>query len=139
MRIGDLFNFEDIQQVIVFDKVKNEQEMVEKFVISPNLKAELFQFLQYLNGEKPEDNISVDVIGNYGTGKSHLLSFLSIILSNPQMVQYIQDEELREEFSKINREFIVVKYELPAQDKKFEDIFFRRVRLQLKENYYLKL
>lgn len=139
MRIGDLFNFEDIQQVIVFDKVKNEQEMVEKFVISPNLKAELFQFLQYLNGEKPEDNISVDVIGNYGTGKSHLLSFLSIILSKPEMVQYIQDEELRDAFSKINREFIVVKYELPAQDKKFEDIFFRRVRLQLKENYDIEI
>lgn len=135
MRIGDLFNFEDIQQVITIGKVKNEQEMVEKFVISPNLKAELFQFLEYLTGQKPEDNISVDVIGNYGTGKSHLLSFLSIILSNPDMVQYIQDEEVREEFSKINREFIVVKYELPAQDLSLERIFRRRVKEQLQKNY----
>lgn len=139
MKIGDLFNFEDIQQVIEIGNVKNEQEMVEKFVISPNLKSELFQFLEYLKGNKPEYNISVDVIGNYGTGKSHLLSFLSIILSNPKMVQYIQDEELRDEFSKINREFVVVKHELPAQDKKLEDVFFRRVRLQLKENYDIEI
>ena len=113
MRIGDLFNFEDIQQVITLGEVKDEKEIVEKFVISPNLKEELFQFLEYLKGNKPEDNVSVDVIGNYGTGKSHLLSFLSIILSKPEMAQYIQDEELREAFSKINREFVVVKYENP--------------------------
>ena len=135
MKIKELFNFEDIQHVIAIGNIENEQEIVEKFVISPNLKEDLFEFLEYLKGNKPDRNISVDVIGNYGTGKSHLLSFLSIILSNPDMIQYIQDEELKEEFSKINREFLVVKYELPGQDKSFGDIFFRRVRQQLKENY----
>lgn len=91
MQIKELFNFEDIQQVIAIGNIENEQEMVEKFVISPNLKEDLLEFLEYLKGNKPEKNISVDVIGNYGTGKSHLLTFLSLILSNPEMVQYIQD------------------------------------------------
>ena len=135
MKIKELFNFEDIQQVIAIGNIENEQEMVEKFVISPNLKEDLLEFLEYLKGNKPEKNTSVDVIGNYGTGKSHLLTFLSLILTNPEMVQYIQDDELKEEFASIDKEFLVVKYELPGQDKSLEDIFFYRVKKQLKENY----
>lgn len=135
MQIKELFNFEDIQQVIAIGNIENEQEMVEKFVISPNLKEDLLEFIEYLKGNKPEKNTSIDVIGNYGTGKSHLLTFLSLILSNHEMVQYIQDDELKEEFNSINKEFLVVKYELPGQDKSLEDIFFYRVKKQLKENY----
>lgn len=139
MQIKELFNFEDIQQVIAIGNIENEQEMVEKFVISPNLKEDLLEFLEYLKGNKPEKNISVDVIGNYGTGKSHLLTFLSLILSNPEMVQYIQDDELKEEFASIDKEFLVVKYELPGQDISLEDIFFYRVKKQLLENYGIDL
>lgn len=135
MQIKELFNFEDIQQVIAIGNIENEQEMVEKFVIAPNLKEDLLEFLEYLKGNKPEKNTSIDVIGNYGTGKSHLLTFLSLILTNPKMVQYIQDDELKEEFASIDKEFLVVKYELPGQDKSLEDIFFYRVKKQLLENY----
>ena len=139
MKIKELFNFEDIQQVIAIGNIENEQEMIEKFVISPNLKLDLLEFLEYLKGNKPEKNTSVNVIGNYGTGKSHLLSFLSIILSNPEMVQYIQDEDIREAFSSLNKEFLVVKYELPGLDKSLSEIFFYRVRKQLKENYGIEI
>ena len=82
MQIKELFNFEDIQQVVAIGNIENEQEMVEKFVISPNLKEDLLEFLEYLKGNKPEKNTSVDVIGNYGTGKSHLLTFLSLIFNS---------------------------------------------------------
>lgn len=135
MQIKELFNFEDIQQVVAIGNIENEQEMVEKFVISPNLKEDLLEFLEYLKGNKPEKNTSVDVIGNYGTGKSHLLTFLSLILSNPEMVQYIQDEDIKNEFSRLDNEFLVVKYELPGQDISLEKVFLYRVKKQLKENY----
>lgn len=135
MQIKELFNFEDIQKVIEITKIGDEQEMVEKFVISPNLKEDLLEFLEYLKGQKPERNTSVDIIGNYGTGKSHLLSFLSIILSNPEMIQYIQDEELKNEFLTVDKEFLVVKYDLPGQNKSLEDIFIYRVKKQLKDFY----
>ena len=50
MQIKELFNFEDIQKVIEITKIGDEQEMVEKFVISPNLKEDLLEFLEYLKG-----------------------------------------------------------------------------------------
>lgn len=139
MKIGEFFNFEDIQKVIEIESIEDEQDLVEKFIISPNLQTDLLGILEYLNDKKPERNTSIDVIGNYGTGKSHLLGFLSIILSNPEMVQYIQDDLIREEFSKVNREFLVVKHELPGLDKSLSDIFFYRVREQLKENYGVEI
>lgn len=139
MKIKELFNFEDIQQVVAINNIENEKEIVEKFVISPNLKNDLLEFLEYLKGNKIEKNTSVNVIGNYGTGKSHLLSFLSIILSNPEMVQFIQDEKLKEAFFNLKKDFVVVKYELPGQNKSLSDIFFYRVKKQLKENYGIEI
>ena len=68
MKIKKLYDFEEIQQVIEIGNIKNEREMAEKFVISLNLRMDLMEFLEYLKGNKKEKNISVNVIGNYGTG-----------------------------------------------------------------------
>ena len=140
MKIKELFKFEDIQQVIEIGNIEDEREMVEKFVISPNLEEDLLYFLEYLKGNMPEDNISINVIGNYGTGKSHLLAFISIILSHPELSQYIQNDTIRESFITLKKEFIVVKYELPAvQSKSLASIFFYRVKQQLKDNYNITI
>lgn len=140
MKIKELFDFEDIQQVIEIGKIKDEEEMVKKFVISPNLEEDLLYYLEYLQGNMPEDNISINVIGNYGTGKSHLLVFISLVLSKPELTQYIQNEKIREAFANLKKEFILVKYELPAvQSKSLASIFFFRVRKQLKENYNIEI
>lgn len=136
MKIKELFDFEDVAQVIEIGKIPDPNEIVDKFVISPNLENDLLEFLEYLKGNKPENNISINVIGNYGTGKSHLLAFISLILSKPELVNHIQNERLREGFNSLTRDFLVVKYELPAvQKKSLASIFFYRVKKQLKENY----
>lgn len=140
LKIKELFNFEDIQKVIEIGNIKDEKEMVEKFVISSNLEDYLLDFIEYLKGNKPEENISINVIGNYGTGKSHLLAFVSLILAKPDLTQYIQNDNVREAFQDLNRSFLIVKYELPAvQTKSLASIFFYRVRKQLKENYGIEI
>lgn len=136
MKIKDLFNFEEVPQVIAIGKIQDINQIVDKFVISQNLEYDLLEFLEYLKGNKPENNISINVIGNYGTGKSHLLAFISLVLSRPELVDHIQNEKIRNGFKSLNRNFIVVKYELPAvQKKSLASIFFYRVRKQLKKYY----
>jgi hypothetical protein len=133
MKIKDLFEYEDIQDVIEIGKIQNEKELIEKFVISPDLEKELIDFLDIL-GEKKHK--SVNIIGNYGTGKSHLLAFISLVFSKPDLIDYIQSVKIKDKLKKFKREFIVVKYELPAtQAKSLASIFFYRVKKQLKENY----
>jgi hypothetical protein len=140
IKIKELFDFEDIQQVIQIGKIKDEEEIVKKFVISPNLEEDLLYFMEYLTGNKPEDNISLNVIGNYGTGKSHLLAFVSLILSKPELTKYIQNDKIRNAFVNLKKEFMVVKYELPpVQTKSLASIFFYRVKKQLKENYDIEI
>ena len=140
MKIKELFNFEDVAQVIEIGKIPDPNEIVDKFVISPNLENDLLEFLEYLKGNKPENNTSINVIGNYGTGKSHLLAFISLILSKPELINHIQNDKLREGFNSLTRNFLVVKYELPAVRKKtLASIFFYRVKKQLKENYGIEI
>lgn len=140
MKIRELFDFEYIQRVIKIGEIKDEKEMVERFVISPNLEEDILEFLEYLKGNRKEDNISINIIGNYGTGKSHLLAFISLIFSKPELIEYIQSERIKNEFENLNREFLVVKYELPAiKYKSLASIFFYRVKKQLKENYGIEL
>lgn len=134
MKIRELFTFDPIQPVIKINDIKDEKEMIKNFVISKNLEEHFLYFLKYLNGEQIDENISVNIIGNYGTGKSHFLAFLSLILSKPELREYIQNERIKEEFSKIQKEFLVVKYEL-GQNLPLAEIFYYRVKKQLKENY----
>jgi len=82
MKIKELFTFEEIQDVIEIGKIQNEKELVEKFVISPNLEFEICDLLDVL---KEKRHKSANIIGNYGTGKSHLLAFLSLVLSKPAL------------------------------------------------------
>jgi hypothetical protein len=48
----------------------------------------------------------------------------------------VQNENIKDKLNSLKREFLIVKYELPAtQAKSLASIFFYRVRKQLKENY----
>ncbi|MDR0911962.1 MAG: DUF6079 family protein [Methanobrevibacter sp.] len=140
MKIKDLFTFEEIQPVIKIGSIENEEKMVKNFVISSNLKDDLIYFLEYLNGNKTDKNTSINIIGNYGTGKSHLLAFISLLLSKIELREYIQDEEIKNRFKELDREFLVVKYELPAtQDNSLADIFYYHVQEQLSQNYGIEI
>lgn len=133
MKVNQLINFQEIQDVIEIGSIKNEREIVEQYVISPTLEEELLNLLSVLDSQKHK---SVDIIGNYGTGKSHLLAFLSLVLSKTELIQYVKNTNVREKLLSIKREFFIVKYELDAvQNRSLARTFFYRVRKQLKENY----
>jgi len=137
MRLKELFDFEEIQDVIEIERIPDEKELVEKFVISPNLEEEIIDLLNILKDKKHK---SANVIGNYGTGKSHLLAFLSLVLSNPNLARYVQSQKIKEKLSSLKREFVIVKYELPARQAfSVARIFFYRVRKQLHDNYEIEI
>jgi len=111
--------------------------VVEKYVISPTLQDELLDLLSVLDAQRHK---SANIIGNYGTGKSHLLGFLSLVLSKPELIQYIQNDKVKEKLGNLKREFFIVKYELaPTQTLSLAKVFFYRVQKQLKDNYSIDL
>jgi hypothetical protein len=133
MKIDELINFEEIQDVIEIGAIQNEKDLVEKFVISQTLQEEIIELIDILSSQKHK---SANIIGNYGTGKSHLLAFLSLVLSKPELIKLIQNKTVKEKLENLKREFLIIKYELHATQKTpLARIFFYRVRKQLKEVY----
>src|SRR6266498_938348 len=102
MKYADLIQFEPIETVVQLreaDTEKNARRLVESFVISDRM-AEVLSELVFpqLQFSKPADNKGILVVGNYGTGKSHLMAVISAIaehvdlasgLTNPKVAGYV--------------------------------------------------
>ena len=125
-KIRELINFEPIKEVIDIDAISNNKEMVENYVISPSLEEHLvyvFQDLQKSTHKAPQ------IVGGYGSGKSHMLAFIISILKEPELVTYIQNERVREAAAGIQRDFVVIHWELQPNDVEFSAYFYDRLEL----------
>jgi hypothetical protein len=83
MRYRDLVQFEPIETVIQLreaDQAAAARKLVQTYVISNRMADQLINIvipqIQFLT---PRDNKGVLVVGNYGTGKSHLMSVVSAL------------------------------------------------------------
>lgn len=134
-KIGDLLNFEKIKDVIDIDGAYDGRKMVENYVISPSMEDYL---VNILNDFQKDTHKAVQVIGGYGSGKSHLLAFIISILNDKSVRSYIQNEKVREAAEKINRDFVVIRWELQPNDVDLSAYFYDRIEQQFEENYGIK-
>ena len=83
MRYSDLIQFDPIESVVQLresDKKEKAQELVRSYVISKDMADRLTGiFFSNLLLEGNPDTKGVLVVGNYGSGKSHLMSVISAI------------------------------------------------------------
>lgn len=64
--------------------------------MAANLKSPVLDQLQM---DEVVDNKGVLVVGNYGTGKSHLMSVISSIAKDADNLQYLQNKNLQKRWS----------------------------------------
>ncbi|MGI9861913.1 DUF6079 family protein [Moorella naiadis] len=81
MCYGDLIQFDPIETVVQLrdaDKMTAARQLVATYVVSEDMAERLtgvvFPNLQF---DRPADNKGILVVGNYGTGKSHLMAVIS--------------------------------------------------------------
>ena len=89
MKFKDLIDFEPIESIIQLreaDSHDKARTLVETFVISDRM-AELLSELVFpnLQFDEPADNKGILIVGNYGTGKSHLMSFISALAEHEDL------------------------------------------------------
>ena len=81
MQYGDLIQFEPIETVVQLraaDDAVAASQLASTYVISAEMGERLTGLvIPQLQFERPVDNKGLLIIGNYGTGKSHLMSVLS--------------------------------------------------------------
>ncbi|MBD2526579.1 DUF6079 family protein [Nostoc sp. FACHB-133] len=116
MKYGELIQFEPIETVIQLQdasELAEAKRLVSTYVISQEMADRLasvvFPNLQF---EQPADNKGILVVGNYGTGKSHLMSVISAIAEHQELSNYLQNPQVAESTRPIAGKFKVIRIEL---------------------------
>ena len=135
MKYGDLIQFEPIESVVQLrdaDEATAARRLVETYVISEEMAEKLtglvFPQLQF---EQPTDNKGLLVVGNYGTGKSHLMSVISALAENPDLATSLNNADVAAGAGKISGRFKVVRTEIGATTMSLRDILVAELEEQL--------
>ncbi|MYN66483.1 MAG: ATP-binding protein [Acidobacteria bacterium] len=93
MKYGDLIQFEPIETVVQLrdaDQASAAKQLVSTYVVSAEMAERLAQVvIPQIQFERPADNKGFLVVGNYGTGKSHLMSVISAIAERADLVDSV--------------------------------------------------
>ena len=131
--VRDLIQFEEVTDVIQLRKPGDEEEIVSKYVISDALRGHLLYMFQQMTSDTHR---SFNVVGNYGTGKSHFLKFVAVLLEHPELRALVRDPQVRQAALDFPRRFAVVRFECPAaKEVPLRRIFYDEVQEQLEERY----
>ncbi|NCC27527.1 MAG: ATP-binding protein [Gammaproteobacteria bacterium] len=116
MNYGDLIQFDPIESVVQLheaDRVDSARRLVETFVISDRMSEQLIDVVfSQLQFEIPSDNKGIMVVGNYGTGKSHLQAVISAIAEHGDFADLITHPKVAEKAAAIAGRFIVIRAEI---------------------------
>ena len=126
MQYGDLIQFDPIETVIRLRDANERSEahqLVATYAISDEmaerLAAVVFPQLQF---EQPADNKGLLVVGNYGTGKSHLMSVISAIAEHAELTEALTHAQVAASASCIAGKFKVVRTEIGTTTMSLRDI-----------------
>ena len=119
MRYGDLIQFEPIESVIQLldaNRPDAASRLVATYVISDDMAERITkQMIPQLSFDESVDHKGVLVVGNYGTGKSHLMSVLSLIAEDAAYVPMIHHPKVAQAASSIAGKFKVHRIEISSQ------------------------
>jgi len=107
-------------------------ELVKSYVISERMAEQItevvFPQLQY---DHPQDNKGLLIVGNYGTGKSHLMSVLSAIAEYPDLVTEIRHPAVAAKAQVIAGKFKVIRTEIGSTTMSLRNIICAELEEQL--------
>jgi len=126
MKYGDLIQFEPIESVVQLrdaDEAAAARQFVETYVISDEMAEKLLGLvIPQLQFDQPTDNKGLLVVGNYGTGKSHLMSVISGLAENPNLCDSLSNPDVAAAAARICGRFKVVRTEIGATTMSLRDI-----------------
>src|SRR5690625_2986767 len=137
MKYSELIHFEPIDEVIqlrLADEESVARELVETYVISDRLADQLNGLvLPHLQFEAPQDNKGLLVVGNYGTGKSHLMAVLSAVAEHAELAERISHPAVADKAKAIAGRFKVIRIEIGAVTMPLRDIICGQLEEHLSE------
>jgi len=126
MKYEELIQFDPIESVVQLrdaDKTRAAHQLVSTYVVSDEMAERMVSIvIPQLQFEQPIDNKGILVVGNYGTGKSHLMSVVSSIAADASFLDSLNHEDVKAEGYKIAGKFKVIRTEIGATTMSLRDI-----------------
>jgi predicted ATPase len=126
MKYGDLIQFEPIETVVQLrdaDKANAARQLVSTYVFSEEMAEKLTSvIIPQLQFDQPMEHKGFLVVGNYGTGKSHLMSVISALAENAEMASHLSDKTVAKAAARIGGRFKVVRTEIGHTTMSLRDI-----------------
>ena len=126
MKYGDLIQFDPIETVVQLresEKAEEARRLVATYVISDEMAERLrdlvFPNLQF---EQPHDNKGLLIVGNYGTGKSHLMAVLAAVAEQADFASALRHPKAAKAAQTIAGKFKVVRTEIGGVTMSLRDI-----------------
>ncbi len=116
MKYSDLIQFDPIETVVQLreaDRAASARRLVETFVISSRMGEQLADLVfPQLQFETPADNKGLLVVGNYGTGKSHLMAVISAVAEHADLAGALTNPTVADKASLVAGRFFVIRAEI---------------------------
>lgn len=133
MKYSELISFNPIESTIQLVESNKSKEasanLVDSYVVSDtmveNLKVNIIEHLQM---DEVIDNKGVLVVGNYGTGKSHLMSVIAAVATDVDNVQYIHNDKLANAVKPIAGKFEVLRIEIGGVTMSLREIIMSYIQ-----------
>jgi len=137
VKYRELVQFVPIDTVVQLreaDEREGAEALVRTYVISERM-ADLLERLviPQLQFAAPKDNKGLLVVGNYGTGKSHLLSVLSAVAEHRDLATSLTNSQIAQAAHSIAGQFRLVRTEIGATTMPLRDIVFGELELALSQ------
>lgn len=131
MKYRDVVSFEPIESIVQLreaDEISKAEKLVETFVISDRIADSLLNVaMPHLRFDQPGDNKGLMIVGNYGTGKSHLMSVISSILEHETVLDKVQNSRVKDEFKTVAGRFKVLRTEIGSTTMSLRDILVNTI------------
>lgn len=136
MKYRELIQFKPIASVIKVQEADQKQkamELIDTYVMSDRMAREIQNYVvPNLQFDDMHDNRGLLIVGNYGTGKSHLMAVLSTVAENAEMRERLNHVGAADALTPIAGKFHVVRMELGGTQITVRDAVCREIERGLK-------
>lgn len=121
MKYSELIQFEPINEVVKFERLSSDdyrKSLVRNFVFSQTYEKTIIpQLCKNLDYTASYDTYGLQIVGNYGTGKSHLMSLFSLVAEDESLLPLVQNESARKVLGNIAGKYKIIRFELGSDDE----------------------
>lgn len=137
MKYSDLIHFEPIESIVQLRETSQKDyaySLVDTYVISDRMAEMIDEIVvEQLQFSRPADNKGMLVVGNYGTGKSHLMSIIATIAENEDISSRIKNDRVASRAKEIEGKFKVIRSEIGATTMTLRDFICGELKDGLQE------